>query len=561
VLALAIAAGPAGASESDVRPPPRLERITIDGLVPYHRAERPITDEQGRIRVIVDLMEEAKDRDLDAARPAIERFDPKRDRHRPQVLLLLDAFGRRHGIEPEFRENERGERERRNITSWVGASVTAYLTEAQIEAIRRDTDVRLVTEDQYGRLSSGPPWFPSWNGIPGGELQDWGWHAVKGKSRLPNSTTKIYVLDSGAAHHDDLGTNVIRRNVGGPYTYQAPGVQAYGPTVGCYSHATHVVSIIAATGNNQKGRSGVYAGVDVVSMTAGEGNLLDPAARCAVGPTVAELGQMLDLVVFENIGSSGAPKMHVVNISMNMNMGTGFSAAGVAEHNQPLIAKAATPTCFSGWGGVCQWYHPGHVVVQSAGNDFAHSCNNPSHAFKSFATANQSYIDGVLVVGALDGNGRPVGGANGLFSAPYPTMTDVPGGFPAFGSSRFGPCIDLWAPGQEIFSLWGDGYYRTRDHLTYSGNLFHGCPYGGCTTPWDPVQPNSTRGWMLLSGTSMAAPHVAAAAAWLADQYGINVPSMIESWLKSYFSVPLHSPWGSPITDVSGTPVRMVRLP
>jgi hypothetical protein len=521
VLALAIAAAPAGARASDVRPPPRLERITIDGLVPYHRAEKPITDEQGRIRVIVDLMEEAKDRYLDAARPAIERFDPKRDRHHPQVLLLLDAFGRRHGIEPEYRENERGERERRNITSWVGASVTAYLTEAQIEAIRRDPDVRLVTEDQLSAYASHAVWADS---NVGGETVSWGWHAVNGKSSLPGSQRIVYIVDSGVAHHSDLPT-LWRRSVGAD--------ASWGFGVGCYAHATHVAGIVGAIGTNGQGSRGVYAGIGMVSITGGGAV---PESGCmynAPGLSSSDIGAALDLIYHDNIRRANwVPYPQIVNLSFNGG-DTGFTVAGVAQANQVKIRNLATPALL--WGG---WRHSGHFVAQSAGNQWINGCDTQSHgaslAYLPSADASAAQPDdGVMVVGGLRANGRPAGGAAGGFQPSSP-----PGLTAMEPGSNYGPCVDIWAPGDSIIAPWGAFGGYTSGSMTYS-NL----------------------AW--VSGTSMAAPHVAAAAAYFADHLGLTSPSAIEMAIRGaatdiYWWTGL---WWQQAIDPAGVMVRMVRLP
>ena len=62
-------------------------------------------------------------------------------------------------------------------------------------------------------------------------------------------------------------------------------------------------------------------------------------------------------------------------------------------------------------------------------------------------------------------------------------------------------------------------------------------------------------GWAFISGTSMAAPFVAAAAAWLADQYGITTPSALEIAVRKY-SFQFNSN-----TDAAGYPVNIVQLP
>jgi subtilisin family serine protease len=64
---------------------------------------------------------------------------------------------------------------------------------------------------------------------------------------------------------------------------------------------------------------------------------------------------------------------------------------------------------------------------------------------------------------------------------------------------------------------------------------------------------NGTQGWTFLSGTSMAAPHVAGAAAYLADQFGLTTPAQIEQKVRQYFQ-------NSGYTDRTGAPINYVQL-
>ena len=86
--------------------------------------------------------------------------------------------------------------------------------------------------------------------------------------------------------------------------------------------------------------------------------------------------------------------------------------------------------------------------------------------------------------------------------------------------SNYGRCVDIWAPGDYIVSAWNDNAWG--------------------------------RAW--LSGTSMAAPHVAAAAAYFADYEGLTTPGAIEQRIRS---IPLS--WGD--SDAAGQPVKVVHMP
>jgi len=535
---------------------PTVERITFNGLVPYHTGKAPMRDEQGRTYVVVDFMPGAEAPYAEQARDALASFDPKRNREHPQVLLLIEDYEKRFGIAPQYRVDERGNRQRSNVTTWVGASIAAYLTDGQIRALRADKNVRLVTDVQPVEFSS-PPWYPSWNGAPWGELNDWGWNAVAGKSVLSGSTRKVYIIDSGVAYHSELGSVSLRLSV-------APDMYPYDRwLVGCYTHATHVAGIIGATENNGTGRRGVYAGVNIVSITGGYDSwrydALPSPRYCNNVPmgsmSSAEIGYALDRVVADNLQPANAvPKPHIVNLSMNPGAATGFAGNGVAESNWTKILTLVTPTVYF---APFYYQHPGHVLVQSAGNFFADSCSTSngtygaSYAFKTSAAAQSTTADGVIVVGAVNSQGKPVGGANGTFANAYPQFSDRPGGpnpytFAGALGSNYGGCVDMWAPGDFIYSTWGEGLNSTRENASYVGGEPQACASGGCVS-----SPQS--GWAFLSGTSMAAPHVAAAAAYAADLYGLTTPAAIEQHLRNN----LKPSYGN---DAAGQPARMVQL-
>ncbi|MBZ4401608.1 MULTISPECIES: S8 family serine peptidase [unclassified Myxococcus] len=127
--------------------------------------------------------------------------------------------------------------------------------------------------------------------------------------------------------------------------------------------------------------------------------------------------------------------------------------------------------------------YPGAFIAQSAGNDHRDACNS------SFNTPSPS--DGIMVVGAIDSNAQPVqllAGVNAIRNQPL--AGDGAG-------SNYGRCVETWAPGNVIRSTWPGGYAD-------------------------------------LSGTSMAAPHVAGLASFLAESQGLTTPAQIEQAVRAH---------------------------
>lgn len=100
----------------------------------------------------------------------------------------------------------------------------------------------------------------------------------------------------------------------------------------------------------------------------------------------------------------------------------------------------------------------------------------------------------------------------------------------------------MWAPGNLIPSLWGE-HAAGNDHFTVWPTQYTGVLLSG------------NQGWAFLSGTSMAAPHVAAAAAWLADSEGLTTSGAIEAAVRT------NSYQFNGNKDSFGLFVNMIQLP
>ena len=166
-----------------------------------------------------------------------------------------------------------------------------------------------------------------------------------------------------------------------------------------------------------------------------------------------------------------------------------------------------------------------------------------------------------MVVGAIRQNGTAPSDTRGTigqgpgFTLPEPRFSNS-----TELGSNFGNCVDIWAPGDSIYSTWGSGPSSTYSTATYSG----GQPsnYVPGTAPGSPIDANPATlyqglfGWQWLSGTSMAAPHVAAAAAYMADKYYLSSPAAIEQKVRDHWKT-----WGATDPSNPPLPIRIVYLP
>ena len=234
---------------------------------PYVKSAKQITDEEGRVQVIIDFANDAHLKYPDKITVLPRTKQDGEDKpieffHNPKTEALVADFEKAYGLE------------RTGMTSWVGNSVTAFLTPEQVTRIQDDARVKTIFDDVADRFSGDPTPQPSgspgtaiWGDTVGAETTSWGHQAVNGKVRTVSNNRKVYIIDSGVAEHYDLNiNNAARLNVAcGAYNCNAGNPNMY-PVVGCYAHATHVAGIIGADANSM-GSRGVYARANMVSLS------------------------------------------------------------------------------------------------------------------------------------------------------------------------------------------------------------------------------------------------------------------------------------------------------
>lgn len=269
-------------------------------------------------------------------------------------------------------------------------------------------------------------------------------------------------------------------------------------------------------------------------------------------PSFDELGYGLDYVYWDTAYNSGG-NVTIVNISVNSGkMGFYYypeNGMWISEPNYPKVRTLATPGTFQNSSGGYNTY-PGAFVAQSAGNQNVDACGTgigslaympavgylPGGPPPNWAADSH---DGIMVVGALTSSGQAATAFSG----------SIPSGNGGSGGTNYGPCVDIWAPGNSIVSTWGD-------HVIWNSNVQNTSlvpPNTRFGQMYSGIVGQGSSGWLYLSGTSMAAPHVAGVAAYLADAHSLTSPAAIEAKIRS-----LSQPYNGTV-DQAGYPIRVVQ--
>jgi Subtilase family len=409
---------------------PASASVSIKPTAPIIIAEKPITDERGRILYIVDLVEDPNTSSKPyLAEKAPAEHEPNKETARiaRQALIAdlkrqskakIDDVIKVRGIEPNI--------ELVSSTHLVGTSFTAYLDQKQVERLAKDKRVERLTQNRYINPSSSGLWSddPSWHWSP----RSWGNYAMGGNYVGASiGTATIYVVDNGVEAHGAL--NLAEQIA------VTPGVSP----VGCYPHATHVAGIAGGSNN-----VGMLPGARIVSISTATSNSGSCGSFQASNSTfAAALDEVYARVLAYGVAG-------VVNMS--------FNALGVFGQNDTVgikMRKVAAPALlWPDW----TWY-PGALVVQSAGNENEDAC---LHAYSGTSTN-----DGILVVGGITRTGQTASPSTntepGLHN--YTIAVDQLG-------TNHGSCVEVYAPASRIRSTWSNGGYQKLSGTSMAAPLF-----------------------------------------------------------------------------------------
>jgi serine protease AprX len=326
---------------------------------------------------------------------------------------------------------------------------------------------------------------------------------------LDGTGVGIAVIDSGVFNHDDLQK---ANGLGSRIVYSESFIPGDPSTNDTYGHGTHVAGILAGNGKDSKnGYPTQYLGI------APNANIINLRVLNANGSgtdsqVIAAIQRAIQLKNTYNI--------RVINLSLGR---------GVYE------SYALDPICQA----VEAAWQSGIVVVVAAGN----SGRDNSYGTQGYATINAPGNDpNVITVGATKTNGTPA------------RLDDTVASYSSKGPTLLDHIVkpDLVAPGNRVVSLAAPGSTLVSSLLSLNIQPITTCLLGllgnNCTT-------GASGKYMRLSGTSMATPIVAGAAALMIQKDPTLTPDTIkarmmktawkgypanswgyDTWGQSYFS-------------------------
>jgi len=296
---------------------------------------------------------------------------------------------------------------------------------------------------------------------------------------LDGTGVGVAVIDSGVYDHDDLQTTDRSAS---RIVYSESFVPGDPSTSDTYGHGTHVAGIIAGNGwDSQSGYSQTYTGLapnaNIINLRVLDGNGSGTDSQ-----VIAGIQRAIQLQNTYNI--------RVINLSLGRNIYESYTLDPLCQ-----AVEAA--------------WQAGIVVVVAAGNEG----RDNSKGTNGYGTIQVPGNDpNVITVGATKTNGTPtrVDDTIASYSSKGPTLLD----------HVVKP--DLVAPGNRIVSLESPGSYLLANYPTLDVPSLSTCALGVCR-----AGPGGR--YLRLSGTSMATPVVAGAAALMIQKDPTLTPDTIKA--------------------------------
>ena len=364
------------------------------------------------------------------------------------------------------------------------------ISRSQLDNLANDPDVEFISPDHAV--------FSSANVAPYSGSPDYGWRTVGADLAtsvfgVDGRGIGIAVIDSGVDNSQDLNQRVVYR---ASLVDSNPGDS--------YGHGNHVAGILAGNGSMSAGSQSTY----LVRGIAPNANIISLKALNSQGvgtdsAVIAAIQQAILLKSQYNI--------RVINLSLG----------------RPVTKSYATdPLCLA----VKQAWLSGIVVVVAAGNDGRDNSQGTNGYGTITAPGNSPYV---ITVGAMNTEGT------------LSPVDDKITSYTSKGPSAIDHIVkpDLVAPGNRIISLYHGTSWLD---ATYPQNVVAKSVY---STQSSVAAPS----YFVISGTSMATPMVAGAAALMIEKNPALTPDQVKARLMKSASkfAPGYSYAKDPVTGVT----------